>query len=201
MATDIAQVVAALTAFYDFAGKTVIDIGAGGGQLVEYARTARRVIAIDHDTSALARLRTRLLECGLSTQFELVASDLYDVRTRGDVVLFEFCLHEMADPARALVHAHGLAPDVVVIDHAPGSPWSWCAAEDDGVEAAWEAVAGVAVRREHDVAAWQRFSDYAELESRLAHRGPESLRRIATLRAQADISIPMPYRIALLHAS
>jgi len=43
-----------------------------------------------------------------------------------------------------------------------------------------------AARREHDVAAWQRFSDYAELESR---------------RAQADISIPMPYRIALLHAS
>ena len=32
----------------------------------------------------------------------------------GDVVYFEFCLHEMDDPAKALIHAKSLAPDIVV---------------------------------------------------------------------------------------
>jgi len=104
----------------------------------------------------------------------------------------------MADPARALEHAARLAPDVVVIDHAPGSPWSWAAAEEDAVEAGWRAVSRRPVRRLLDVEAVQRFDDYAALEARLAFRGPKCLERLGRYRRDGPIAIPMPYRLALL---
>jgi len=120
------------------------------------------------------------------------------VRPRGDVVLFEFCLHLLPDPEHALAHASQLAPDVVVLDHAPGSRWMWCAAEETGVAAAWTAVLGRNVRRTIDVSATQRFADFPELEARLAAQPPASRERIASHRGQQDISIDMPYRLALL---
>jgi hypothetical protein len=36
MATDIARILKNLTAFYSFAGKSVIHVGAGAGQLIGY---------------------------------------------------------------------------------------------------------------------------------------------------------------------
>jgi hypothetical protein len=90
-----------------------------------------------------------------------------------------------------------ISAEVVVIGHAPGSRWSWYAAEDKGVEAAWKA-AERHIRRSRDVEAFQHFQDFAELEARLADQGPKSLERINTLRGQTAISIPMPYRLALL---
>jgi hypothetical protein len=103
----------------------------------------------------------------------------------------------MASPECALAHARQLPPDVVVVGHAPGSPWSWCAAEDRGVEAAWNAVERVGIRRQRDVIASRHFADYAELEAKLAGCAPESLVRIQERRGQTDITIPMPYRLAL----
>ena len=197
MATDIGQIVANLLAFYDVANKTVVAVGAGGGQLIEYTRSARRVIAVDRDKAAIDRLVARARETGLADRFTLVTSDFLDVRPRGDVVLFEFCLHLMAEPERALAHAAELAPEVVVIGHAPGSRWSWYAAEDIGVEAAWKAAEGH-IRRRQDVETFQHFRDYAELEARLANQGSRSLARIRPLLGQTAIAIPMPYRLALL---
>jgi hypothetical protein len=112
--------------------------------------------------------------------------------------LLEFCLHEMPDPARALAHAGQLAPDVLVIDHAPGSRWSWCAAEDHQVEAGWNAIAEGSIRRRLDIEAFQRFRNYTELEAKMAAQGPKSVERIAAYRNEEAISIPMPYRLALL---
>jgi predicted RNA methylase len=198
MATDLRQIVQSLAAFYDFTGRTVVDVGAGGGQLAEYARPARRVVAIDRDASALTRLAARLAERGLAGKFALVEGDFLEHRLRGDVVLFEFSLHEMAEPERALAHARELAADVVVIDHAPGSPWEWCAAEDERVAVAWRAVEQTPLRRLQSVEAAQLFPDYAALQARLALQGPESHKRIGGYRDQRAISIPMPYRLALL---
>lgn len=198
MATDIDQIVRNLTDFYDFAGKTVIAVGAGGGQLAEYGRQAHRVIAVDTDAAALERLATRARERGLADRFVLVHDDLLKVRPSGDVVLFEFCLHEMPEPRRALDHAVLLARDVLVIDHAPGSRWEWYAAEDDGVEAAWAAVARAPVRLQRDVEAFQHFTDFTQLEARLSEQGPTSAARIASFRGQQPIAIRMPYRIARL---
>jgi SAM-dependent methyltransferase len=198
VATDTRKIASALAAFYDFADRVVVDVGAGGGQLVEYARPARAVIAVDRDAAALARLAGRLGECGLAGKFTLVESDLLDVATRADVVLLEFCLHEMPDPERALLHARTLAPDVVVIDHAPGSPWSWLAAEGDEVDAAWRAVADHGFRRQRLVVASQHFADYGELEAKMAGQGPESLRRLRSHRGRTSIAVSMPYQLALL---
>jgi len=47
MAADVRAIVANLAEFYDFGSKVVVDVGAGGGQLVEFARPARRVVAVD----------------------------------------------------------------------------------------------------------------------------------------------------------
>jgi predicted RNA methylase len=189
--------VANLVAFYDVADKTVVVVGAGGGQLIEYVRSARRVIAVDRDEAAVERLAARARETGLADGFTFVTSDFLDVRPRGDVVLFEFCLHMMAEPRRALAHGAELAPEAVVIGHSPGSRWSWYAAEDKGVEAAWKAAEERHIRRSRDIEAFQHFQDYAELEARLANQGPKSLERINVLRGQTAISIPMPYRLAL----
>jgi len=200
VATDLSQIVANLREFYDLADKTVVSVGAGGGQLVEYARTVRQVIAIDRDAAAIERLAARARDSELADRFTLVTSDFLDMQPRGDVLLFEFCLHQMAEPERALEHARRLAPDVVVLDHAPHSQWSWCASEEAMVAAAWTAVCGKVVRRQKDVDAVQRFANFGELESRLSQQGPESRGRIEKYRGQTAISIPMPYRLALLEA-
>lgn len=198
VATDSQRIVTQLSAFYDFRDRTVIEVGAGGGQLVEYARPARQVIAVDPDAAAIRRLEERLRERGLSDRFTVVTAGVLDVDGTADVVLFEFCLHQIPEPQRALAHARRLGPDVVVIDHAPGSPWSWHAGEEQGVESAWRAVEAFGVRRQQAVDAWQEFSDYAGLEARLAGQGARSRQRIAAHRGRTDIRIPMPYRMALL---
>lgn len=198
MATDLAQIVANLLGFYDFTGKTVVAVGAGGGQLVEYARPAGRVIAIDKDEAAVDQLEARIRERGWVERFTLVKNDFLEVQPRGDVVFFEFCLHQMAEPERALGHAKDLADDVVVMDHAPESLWSWYAAEEDKVRVCWKAAERGSIRRSESFEAFQRFRDDSELERRFALQGQASLARIGSLRGQREISIPMPYRLALL---
>jgi hypothetical protein len=196
VATDLEQIVKNLVEFYDFTGKTVVAIGAGGGQLIGYARHARRVIAIDNDETAVARLSAAVRDRALHDRVEIVHEDVLASRRSGDVVLFEFSLHEISDPVAALDHARSLAPETLVIDHAPGSPWSWYAGEEHGVEACWAAVADASPRRACDVDALQVFDHFDELETRLVQQGVSSRSRIASLRAQQPVVIPMPYRLA-----
>jgi predicted RNA methylase len=196
--TDLAEIVRNLTAFYDFTGRSLVSVGAGGGQLIEYARPAQHVIAVDKDEAAMARLSERVVDLGMADRFTFVNADVLAVQARGDVVLFEFCLHQMDQPERALDHASSLAPEVLVIDHAPLSRWEWYAAEEAGVEAAWKAALRKPPKRRQTVEALQRFEDFSALETRLAHQGPVSRERIEALRGQASIRIPMPYWIALL---
>ena len=103
--------------------------------------------------------------------------------------------------ARDLEKAGTLAPDILVIDHAPGSPWEWYAAEEGGGEAAWAAVGRAGVRRTRDVEGVQCFRDLAELRDRFADLGPASHERIEAFRGTRPIAIPMPYRLALLGGS
>jgi hypothetical protein len=198
VATDLEKIVESLVRFYDFAGKTVVEVGAGGGKLVGFARTAARVIAVDRDSAAMAQLSARVRERGLADRFAPVTADFLSVQLPGDVVLLEFCLHQMPDPDGALSHAVRLARDVLVIDHAPDSLWSWCAGEDRLVRAGWEAARRRPIRRQMEAEASQVFGDYAELEGRLSGQGSECLRRIERYRGRRNISIPMPYVQALI---
>jgi len=198
MATDVAAVLANLLAFYEFDDKTMISVGAGGGQLAGYGRVARKVIAVDPDGAALAALTERTRALGIEDRFVLLEKDFMAVTERADVVLFEFSLHEIPDHGGALAHAATLAPGIVIIDHAPGSRWAHVVDETEKVAASWAAVAARGTRRTQDFDAVQRFASYRELFDKVKSQGAEAIRRIERWRGCADITIPMAYRTALL---
>ena len=198
MATDAGLVVRNLLDFYPFAGKTVVSVGAGGGQLVEYGREARRVVAVDGDAEALRRLADVLAAKGLAERFELVCSDVHDVTARGDVVLFEFSLHEVPDAARALAHAKSVARDVVVLDHAPGSEWAWHVVEEEKVRRSAEVMRRLGIRAERLFRGEQRFADHAELLAKVSVQGPLAVERAERFRGATGIVIPFGYEAVLL---
>lgn len=198
MAVDTARIVLDLLAFHDFTDRLVIAVGAGGGQLAEYGRVARQVLAVDCDAAALAPLAARVRQLGLEDRFVLRHADLLAVGDSADVVLFEFSLHEMPDPGVALDHAMRLAPAVVVLDHSPGSPWAYHVVEEDKVTAAWRAVMERRPSRVRHHRLPHRFSSHRQLLERVSPQGEEAIRRASRFRDQTDITIPVGYGLALL---
>lgn len=198
MATDIGKVLANLATVYDFSGKVVVHVGAGGGQFVSYAKTARHVLAVDPDEDAVARLRAAVDVQGLGDKFTVRQADFESTSHRADVVFFEFCLHEMADPDAALRHARTLAPDTVVIDHAPESRWAWHTAETAKARGSWQAVEREGIRTDCRFVGRQLFPDVAALVARLAELGEPAVGRARALGDARDIDIEMVYRVAVL---
>lgn len=187
MATDYQKLAETLTSFYDFAEKTVLYVGAGGRQLLDPAVGNRRLIAIDRDAGSLA---------GLNIQ--TVAADFEEVRLSGDVVYFEFCLHEMKDPLKALHHARTLAPDTVVFDHSPGSEWIFLGAEQEQVGRSSRAMAEFGIRRRVTLHMAQRFQDYGELLAKVRGQGKIAIERVGRFQGVTGIAIPMDCELALL---
>ena len=148
MATDIGLVLANLTQFCDFGGKTVIHVGAGGGQFVRSVERARGVVAVDADPAAMARLKLAVEAAGLGEIFAFREEPFEAVADRADIVFFEFCLHEMDEPDAVLRHARELAPATLVIDHAPESKWAWYVAETEKADRSWAACERAGIRRE-----------------------------------------------------
>ncbi|MGZ4886587.1 MAG: class I SAM-dependent methyltransferase [Candidatus Aminicenantales bacterium] len=198
MATDYQQLVANLLTFYNFTDKTVIAVGGGGGQLVEYGRAAGKILAVDNSAPSLEKLRESLKAAGLEEKFTPVLGDFHDVELRADIVLFEFSLHEMADPGAAVERARRLAPAVVVFDHWPGSEWSYVAGEEKKVAASWAALVRFPVKKKQMHEAVQVFKDYEELYEKVKGQGEPSLARIVEFKGLRDIHIPMPYGLALI---
>lgn len=198
MAADIHAIIRDLESFYDFTGKTVIHVGAGGGQLVAYAHRARSVYAVDPDPAAVARLETALRAADLAERFQVVSGRFEEVTATADVVFFEFCLHEIDDPAAALAHARTLAPEAVVIDHAPDSPWVWLMDEGGKLTRSWRAVAQTTVSRQAVFTGIQRFQFFQELQAKLESLGEPTLTRIQEYRDRRDFTIGMDYRTALI---
>jgi len=188
VAVDCGKLTENLTHFYDFTGKVVLFVGAGGRQLLDSATRARKLIAIDRDAESLRGLRGSVDVLG--TKFE-------DVALRGDVVYFEFCLHEMDDPERALAHARSLAPDIVVFDHLPDSEWVFHGAEEDQVRRSGEAMKRFGVRRRQTFRAEQRFQDHAELLAKVTVQGAAAIQRAQRFEGATNIVIPMSYELAL----
>jgi hypothetical protein len=204
LAADVRQLSASLRRFFDFTGKVVLYVGAGGRQLLGPGFGARKVIAIDRDVEALRELEADSMAGiagmagGMPGAVEVVCADFADVALLGDVVYFEFCLHEMADPRHALAHAATLAPDVVVLDHAPNSDWAFLAAEEEQVRRSAEAIQGFGVRCCERFRADQRFKDYAELLAKIAGQGTVAVHRAQRFAGATDIVIPMSCELALL---
>jgi tRNA G37 N-methylase Trm5 len=198
MAADYKRLVADLLAFFDLKGKTVLSVGAGGGQLIEYGRAAGKVLALDCDPRALEKLRESLRAAGLEDKFSPILGDFFEVDLEADAVLFEFSLHEMTDPGAAVERARGMAPAVVVFDHWPGSEWSYLAAEEKKVAASWASLARFPVLKTHMHETVQLFNDYGELYEKVKGQGETSVARIAAYKGQTGIRIPMSYGLALV---
>jgi predicted RNA methylase len=196
VAADYQAMVRNLLEFHPFSGRRVISVGAGGGQFIEYAREAGRVIAVDCDPDAASALERRVREAGLEDKFSIRVSDFLMFAETADTALFEFSLHEMADPAGALGHALELAAEVVILDHYPDSPWVYFVAEEGKVRAAWDAVARLRPSRRRIMEAVQSFHDFQELEDKVRSQGWPALSRVAAFRGQVEFTIPMVYALA-----
>ena len=198
MAADYAKMSDDLRRFYDFTDKVVLFIGAAGKQLLDPSTPVKKLIAVDKDANALEALRASVAAQGLSAQVEVVGGNFEDVHVHGDAVYFEFCLHEMDDPLRALHHAKSLAPDLVVYDHSAGSEWIYYGAEEDKVARSSAVMKEFGIRRQLTFEGEQRFADYAELYAKIAPQGELAIERAQRFEGQKDIVIPFSYELNLL---
>ena len=198
MATDIDAVVNNLTSFYDFSNKRVIHIGAGGGQLIGYAGAAKSVFAVDTDKIAVEHLEDAIVEQRLVEKFTVVHGDVLAVSEKADVVFFEFCLHEIERPDRALVHARSLAPEILVLDHSPDSRWAWHTDETEKATRSWSAVTSAGIVRKTEFSAVQRFDDHAQLLDKVKILGTTAIDRAAVYTDKKNIEIEMKYTAALV---
>ena len=198
MATDYAKLTENLNRFYDFTGKVVLFIGAAGRQLLDPSTRVKKLVAIDKDAAALEQLKSRIASEGLQGSVEVVAADFGDVTLKADAVYFEFCLHEMDDPARTLAHAKSLASDIVVYDHSAGSEWIYYGAEEDKVVCSSAAMERFGIRRRELHQAEQRFATYEELLAKVSPQGPLAVERARRFEGAKDIAIPMSYELDLL---
>lgn len=198
MATDVRKMIDNLLKFYEFDNQTVISIGAGGGQFIEYGRNSRQVIAIDNDEEALSKLENALQNLQLEDKFTLINSDFYEVNMKGDVVLFEFCLHEMKDTETAINHALTMAPSILITDHWPNSEWAYIVDEKEKVINSWEALKKFKFKKVQRYNTVQFFRDYEELFLKVNVQGENSIKRIGHYKDKKDFTIPMSYGFALI---
>lgn len=198
MATDIKIIIQNLLKFYNFKDKTVISVGAGGGQFIEYGHEAKQIIAIDNDKEALTVLEKNLFKSKLSEKFTLINSDFYHANMKGDVVMFEFCLHEMKNPEEAINHALKMAPTILINDHLPDSKWAYIVDEEEKVKNSWEAIQRFNVKRIKRYDSVQYFQDYEELFQKIKVQGENSINRIRQYTDKKDFTIPMSYGFVLI---
>jgi hypothetical protein len=198
LATDYAKLSENLCRFYDFTGKVVLYIGAGGRQLLDPATRTRKLIAIDRDVSALRELQANVVAQGLQQSVEVIGASFEEVTAHGDVVYFEFCLHEMDEPEQALIHAKSLAPDIVVYDHSVGSEWIYYGAEEDRVARSSVVMERLGIRRRERFQDEQRFGNHAELLAKVSPQGPLAVERAQRFAGATNIVIPMSYELNLL---
>ncbi len=198
MGADYPKMMDQLRTFYDFNGKIVLFVGAGGGQLLDPSVRPKKLIAIDHDPAALAELQRRVTAKGMQDMVEIICAKFEDVTRSADVVYFEFCLHEMDDAMAALKHAHRMAPDIVVYDHAPGSEWIYYGAEEDKVARSAEIMTQHGVRRSESYRTDQRFRNYQELLAKVSPQGAVAIERAQRFEGVTNIVIPMDYGLTLL---
>ncbi len=197
MATDIQAILKNLSFCYQFKDKSVIHVGAGGGQLIGYATEVRSVVAVDPEISAVDRLRSALALVPFRDRFSVVHGEFGTHLGTADVVFFEFCLHEIPEPHIALCDAKAVAPDVIVIDHDPESRWAWHTAETDKARNSWAAVQQYPVRLDRRFTGVQRFANFLELLQKVGGLGEPAVGRARQLSDQTPIEIEMKYRIAV----
>ena len=184
--------------FYDFNNKIILAVGAGGGQIIEYGFKARKIIAIDNNEEAINKLHNKLLQTGLSDKYSIIHSDFLQTTLTGDLVFFEFCLHEMIDPRIAIEHAFKLAPEILIADHCPGSEWAFITDEDKKISRSWNELGLYNIKTIRRYNTFQFFTDYDELLQKVKGQGMNSINRIKRYKNKKNISISMQNGFALI---
>ena len=195
MATDIEIIVKNIRSVFDFKDKSVIQVGAGGGQLIGCAKDANSIIAVDNDPSAIEKLN---IVVGKNKQFNnisIIEGTIDSINQNVDIVFFEFCLHEIDNPGFALNKAFEFAPQILVVDHHPDSEWAWITCETEKVTQSWIEVEKYYIIQKETYNAIQLFSDYLELYRRIEPLGKLAIERIQRFQSQKNISIKMQYTI------
>jgi len=192
---DLNYITNSILSFYDFKGKDIVHVGAGGGQLIAYSHIAREIRAIDRNTQAVEVLEERIRAEGLEHKVFAIECDFMDYKAKADVVFFEFCLHEMEDPIAALKHAKEMYAHVVILDHAADSKWSWYALEEKKLAKSWKAIDKFEVFKKEEFTVYQEYDTYDDLALKLSVLGDQSLKRIKELEGCKSISIPMPFTL------
>jgi len=200
MAADYKQMVQNIRQFYSFSGKKVLAVGAGGGPLTDLVLESKKLIVIDKDPAAIRQWEVRVIAEGLQNRVDIIHADFCETSPRGDVVYFEFCLHEMNDPRQALRHALALAPEVLIFDHLPDSEWAFHAAEEDKVRRSTDALAEFTCARRQAFSTEQRFPEYQQLLEKVSCQGELALERAERYRDMTEIAIPMTYGLTLLES-
>ncbi|MBN1981325.1 MAG: hypothetical protein JW795_07340 [Chitinivibrionales bacterium] len=199
MATDYSRIAHDLITFYDFNDKRVVHVGAGGdGKLMAYVDEAKNVIAIDTNSGAMTLLQKTIEERSWQKKVSAITGDFFSLHYTVDVVLFEFCFHELRDPILGIDHAKAMAPDVVIIDHVPSSPWSGYAGETEKITNSWKVINNRTVRQYQPFSIEHTFKNFEELQIKFSVAGEAALSRIKVFEGHQDITIPMPYGIVLL---
>ena len=201
MAVDASTIVKNLLSFYDFKDKTIISVGAGGGQFIEYARNAKKVYAVDNDKTALNRLNDNLIKANLEDKFTLIHSEFENIKLSANVILFEFCLHEMKDPKATIDQALTMADDIMISDHWPDSEWAYLVDEKEKVINSWSALNSYEFKKIQRYNTVQKFIDYEELFRKVKGQGERTIKRIEKYVNQKNYEIPMSYGFALIGKS
>jgi hypothetical protein len=201
MATNIDTIINNLKSFYDFSGKKVIHVVAGGGQLIGYADLAGSVFCVDNEREAVEQLKRVLAETSFKHKFTISHGDFLSVTNKADVVFFELCLHEMDRPREALEHASLLAPEILVLDHTPESGWAWHICEEEKARRSWKAVSFLAGVTRKTFWAQQHFNNHQELLERVKVMGEAAVMRASRYKGKTNIEIEMIYTIALVSAA
>ena len=74
MAVDYRQLTEDLSRFYNFTGKVVLFVGAGGRQLLGSSIRTKKLITIDQDAESLRELKTEVAARGRDDSVEVIAA-------------------------------------------------------------------------------------------------------------------------------
>lgn len=193
MATDIKAIISNLYQFYNPDGKTIITVGAGGGQLIDYYKDAKLIYGIDTDQDAIEKLKIKIAENLLEEKYKCIHADFLSINQRGDVVLFEFSLHEMDDISKALDKGRKLASTVIIIDHSWQSKWIQYIDEAEKVERVRKYLEKERPKRIKSFHAKQYFSHYKELEEKVKSQGEKAINSIQEFKGKEKIEIDFEY--------
>jgi len=198
MSADLNKMINNLLNFYDFDNKTAISIGAGGGQFFEYAFKTKSVIAVDIDINGIESLKRCLVKEGILDKFTLVHSDFYDFKAEGDILMFDYCLHEIMNPCKAIKHALTMSQEVLINDHWTESEWAYIVDEEEKVKESWKVIRNINSYKIERYDTFQFFHDYNDLYQKVKGKGENTIARIEKYRNLKKISIPMSYGMALI---